>query len=108
MTVYVDDARAYIGRSICCHMFADTPEELHEAARRLGLGRWAYQRGAQLGHYNVSMTKRRQAIEFGAVEVGNKAIVRELLSRRAAPTAQEAPGATISPLPGTSAPLKTG
>ena len=47
MTVYVDDAHipATVGRhtSSWCHLTADSPEELHEFAGRLGLRRSYFQ-----------------------------------------------------------------
>ena len=51
MTVYVDDAsipatvrnRSRSHPSAWCHLTADTPQELHEFAARLGLGRSYFQ-----------------------------------------------------------------
>lgn len=36
MALYVDDVRHDFGRMIMCHMWADTEEELHAAARPSG------------------------------------------------------------------------
>lgn len=69
MTVYVDDSKTFIAGAICCHMFADTLDELHAAARKIDLGLFAFTKGEVLAHYNVSMSKRRKAIEQGAVAV---------------------------------------
>lgn len=87
MTVYVDDARipATVGRldSAWSHLFADTTEELHAFAQRLGLRRSWFQDPVKTGkpkarpgsrashnwHYDVTESKRRQAVALGAVEV---------------------------------------
>lgn len=67
--IYVDNSKIYIGRSICCHMFADTEDELHKAAAAIGLGRFAYTRGEVLAHYNVCWSKRKKAVALGAAQV---------------------------------------
>jgi hypothetical protein len=87
MTVYVDDARipARVGKfnARWSHLIADTKEELHEFAERLGLKRSYFQDPvvsgkpkAQLGtrhaenwHYDVTESKRQMALELGAVAV---------------------------------------
>lgn len=88
MTVYVDDARiaATVGRHVSTwsHLFADTQDELHAFAARLGLRRSWFQdpvqvgkpikarpgsRAAQNWHYDLTEGKRRHAVALGAVEV---------------------------------------
>lgn len=76
MTVYVDNMRmkAQVGRgrpARWSHMMADTPEELHEFAQRLGLRReWAqHEDDPPMLHYDVTDTKRRLAIKMGAKEI---------------------------------------
>jgi hypothetical protein len=47
-----------------CHMMADTEEELHLFAERLGMKRsWLHR-----DHYDLVASKRKKAIELGAVE----------------------------------------
>lgn len=75
MTVYVDDMRmpARVGRlnARWSHLMADTDEELHEFAARLGLRReWHQKPGTPISHYDVTDTKRAQALEMGAVPIG--------------------------------------
>ena len=68
MSVYVDNYRApfrsqrgFILRM--SHMLADTPEELHSMAERIGVAR----RWFQGDHYDVCEAKRLAAIKLGAV-----------------------------------------
>lgn len=65
MTVYVDDMQANYGRMIMCHMMADTEDELHAMAARVGVQRKWYQGD----HYDIAKSKRALAVKYGAVEV---------------------------------------
>ena len=69
MTVYVDDVRHHFGRMVMCHMWADTVEELHDMADRLGLRRSWFQKPpkASWEHYDVSLGLKAKAIAAGAV-----------------------------------------
>jgi hypothetical protein len=87
MTVYVDDMmmRAKVGRwdAKWCHLIADSREELHAFAERLGLKRAYFQEPKGLGgqpprpgsyaaeswHYDVTASKRAEAITLGAVAI---------------------------------------
>ncbi|MEN4464224.1 DUF4031 domain-containing protein [Mycolicibacterium fortuitum] len=74
MTVYVDDMRmpARVGRlnARWSHLLADTDEELHAFADRLGLRRsWHQKPGTAISHYDVTDTKRELAIRLGAVPI---------------------------------------
>lgn len=94
MTVYVDDANIQAsvpngGRIVTsrwCHLIADTEDELHEFAARLGMRRsWFQQpkgfgslplkpesRSAQNWHYDLTAPKRAQAVRMGAVQVTSR------------------------------------
>ena len=74
MIVYVDDAYIPYGRMIMCHMIADTEEELHEMARKIGMKREWFQTGS-VWHYDVSLNKRAKAVLYGAVEVSTKELI---------------------------------
>lgn len=70
MTVYVDDMRAPFGRMVMCHMIADTDEELHAMAGRIGVQRrWHQAPPRHDSHYDIALTKRAAAIAAGAVEI---------------------------------------
>lgn len=86
MAVYIDDARIPFGRMIMCHMIATTERELHEIADAIGMRRAWYQvpPAASVPHYDVSLSRRRMAIDRGAVLVTDRrkfvAIVRRVKS----------------------------
>lgn len=65
MTVYVDTMRARLRRTIMCHMIADTEEELHAMAERIGVTRNWYQRD----HYDIAMSKKKLALAAGARQI---------------------------------------
>lgn len=70
MTVYVDDSRIRWRGMWMSHLQADSVEELHEFAERLGLKRSWFQAGSRpaAAHYDVSESKRLKAIRMGAVQ----------------------------------------
>jgi Protein of unknown function (DUF4031) len=69
VTVYVDDMYRYpmgqFGRMKMSHLIADTEEELHAMAAAIGIARRWYQGD----HYDISMGKRDEAIQRGAVPI---------------------------------------
>jgi hypothetical protein len=69
MAVYVDEAIwEWRGRR-WCHLTADTPEELHEMAARLGLLRQWFQSKPERpwrDHYDIPEELRAQAVACGA------------------------------------------
>lgn len=71
MAVYVDDMRAKFGRMIMCHMIADTDEELHAMAARIGVARKWWQSPVKTSgsHYDIALSKRAEAVAAGAVEI---------------------------------------
>jgi hypothetical protein len=82
MTVYVDDMQAPFGRMKMCHMIADSTEELLAMADRIGVARrWLQKSGTWQEHFDIAMTKRRLAIEAGAVEVSRLQLGRILRDR---------------------------
>lgn len=69
MSVYVDDMYKYpmgqFRRMKMSHLIADTPEELHAMADKIGLARRWYQGD----HYDVAMVTRAKAVKAGAIEI---------------------------------------
>lgn len=74
--VYVGKNKYKVGRMIMSHMAADTLEELHKMADRIGVHRRHFQNKPGKPHYDVCSKKKKQAIEAGAKLVSDKEIVR--------------------------------
>lgn len=71
MAVFVDDMRANYGRMVMCHMLASTDEELHEMADKIGVARkwWQSPEKTSGSHYDIALSKKALAIQFGAIEI---------------------------------------
>jgi hypothetical protein len=100
MTVYVDDfrVRARVGRITgrWSHLTADTREELHEFATRIGLQRSWFQEPkgvggkppppgslpAQAWHYDVTESKRQVAINAGAIPLSYRGFLSAVIESR--------------------------
>src|SRR6185312_1782383 len=67
MSVYVDDAVVHWRDRRWAHLMADTLDELHAFAARLGIPRRAFQDKASGAHYDVTAELRDEAIRLGAV-----------------------------------------
>lgn len=83
MTVYVDELRRWPTRIRCfksgsCHLMADSVEELHAFAARLGLRRSWFQPRSR-PHYDLTPAKRERALHLGAVFVPAKEQARRRL-----------------------------
>lgn len=74
MSVYVDKQENKLGRMKMCHMLADSVEELHAMADKLGLKREWFQNHST-PHYDISKGKRTLAISLGAIEVNRYKVV---------------------------------
>lgn len=74
MAVYVDDMHTdamgqYRGMKMS-HMIADTDEELHAMADRIGVQRrWFQHPGTPGRHYDIALSKRALAVAAGAVQI---------------------------------------
>jgi hypothetical protein len=66
--------RAKYGRMIMCHMLADSTEELHQMADKIGMKREWFQ-SHSTPHYDISLTKRKLALQQGAIEIDRYKVV---------------------------------
>jgi hypothetical protein len=89
VTVYLDDWRqpAHLGPvdDRWSHLVADTDEELHEFASRMGMRReWFQDKPGRPhhAHYDLPERARAEALANGAVEVTWRALGRMLRARR--------------------------
>lgn len=69
MAVYVDPLIHYWKGRLWCHLTADTTEELHEFAAKIGLKRSWFQSGSILPHYDITGPVRQKALALGAKEL---------------------------------------
>lgn len=96
MTVYVDDMRAPYGRMIMCHMLADTDEELHAMAARIGVARkWHQAPPKHDSHYDIALSMKAKAVAAGAIEItwrqaGAMNFRRRVIGQLGAPEGSEA------------------
>lgn len=69
MPVYVDDVRIPYSGMIMCHMWADTPAELHAMADAIAIKRTWFQAPpkASWEHYDICLSKKLIAIYRGAI-----------------------------------------
>jgi hypothetical protein len=94
MTVYVDDAVVHWRDRRWAHLMADTLDELHAFAARLGIPRRAFQDKASGAHYDVTAELREQAIALGAVAISrhrDREQVRAVIRNARAQGRREAP-----------------
>lgn len=61
-----------------CHMVADSIDELHSMADKIGVSRRHFQDKKGKPHYDVCRSKRNLAICYGAQVVTSKDIIRIL------------------------------
>ncbi|MCD9029825.1 DUF4031 domain-containing protein [Luteimonas sp. BDR2-5] len=83
MTVYVDDAVHPWRGERWAHLLADTLDELHVFAARLGLPRHAFQNKTSGAHYDITAAMRDRALALGAVAISrhrDRALVRAVIA----------------------------
>lgn len=64
-----------------CHMFADSLEELHEFASKIGMRRNWFQ-DKKLPHYDLTAKRRTVAVSLGAIEVPLEWVKNKLRERK--------------------------
>ena len=75
MPVYVDEPEYPYGRMMMCHMIADTLDELHAMADRIGVARRWFQNKGRHPHYDICKSKRALAVNAGAIEIDRRGLV---------------------------------
>ena len=82
MAVYVDKLVDYGWRhGPSCHLIADSVDELIEFAVSMGMRREWYQPKSS-PHFDLTADGRALAIEYGAIELDNRALVAKLRELR--------------------------
>lgn len=80
--VYVGTWKWPYGRMIMFHMATDGDlEELHQMADKIGIKRKWFQNDYQgteyhSPHYDICQSKKKLALEFGAVEINDRELVK--------------------------------
>ena len=87
MSVYVDDMYKYnigkLGRMKMSHMIADTKEELIEMVDKIGVNKkWIQKENTEQEHFDISLDKRKLAIQNGAIEISMRELHRKLLTKK--------------------------
>lgn len=99
MSVYVDNMQAQLGRMVMSHMLADTTEELLTMADTIGLNRRHIQHaGTPKEHFDVSRSKRAQAVAAGAIEITGREVAALLARKRQEPPQPAVPERYITPI----------
>jgi hypothetical protein len=75
MAVYIDDECIEWRGKIWCHMVADTPDELHKFAARIGLKRVWFQSQSIYPHYDVTLAVRVKALQMGAILADRETLI---------------------------------
>lgn len=89
MTVYVDEVHVCPTRIRCfeagsAHLTADSLEELHAFAERLGLRR-AWFQSARVPHYDLTTRRHASALKAGAVFIPAREQARKRIATREEP-----------------------
>lgn len=96
--VYVDNMAVKFGNMVMCHMVADTTEELLTMADKIGVNRkWIQDEGTYLEHFDISVSKKKEAIKYGAIEITMMSLGRMVCNREGSPLRKE--GIIVKPVP---------
>lgn len=75
MAVYVDNVKIKWKGRQWCHLVADSLDELHFFAKKMGLKRAWFQETASYPHYDVTIEVRAQALLYGAKSADRRIII---------------------------------
>lgn len=75
MAIYVDNERIPWRGKLWCHLVADSLDELHQFAVRLGLKRAWFQDKASYPHYDVTTSVRERALVLGALPARKRQMI---------------------------------
>lgn len=85
MTVYVDEMKAVFQpkhrqdrKYVMSHMIADTMDELHAMADKIGVARKWFQGD----HYDITQSKKTLAIQNGAILISTRELAKMAMYRR--------------------------
>lgn len=68
--VYIDNFNAPFGRMKMCHLIADTTDELLAMCKKIGVqAKWIQHKGTSNEHFDICLSKKAIAIQFGAIEI---------------------------------------
>jgi hypothetical protein len=83
MAVYVDDMNAPFGRMLMCHLIADTTKELLAMVDKIGVQRkWIQDAGTAREHFDIALSKKKIALENGAIEIEYGVVLGEMLKQK--------------------------
>ncbi len=88
--VYVDNFYEATGRNFgrmkMSHMIADSTQELLEMCDKIGVQRkWIQDAGTPREHFDIALSKRKLAIQFGAKEINMRELAKMTSERNAPP-----------------------
>lgn len=82
MTVYVNDCEPRrqfrnIRNKVWCYMIADSEDELHAMAERVGIKRQWFQERSPISHYDVTPKRRAKVVASGAIALSSESFRRK-------------------------------
>lgn len=81
--VYVDNFNAPFGRMVMCHMIADSTDELLQMVDKIGVARkWIQDAGTHREHFDICLSKKTLAIEYGAKEINARELATMTANRK--------------------------
>lgn len=75
MAVYVDAEEIQWKGKVWCHLVADSLDELHSFAARLGLHRSWFQHKSFYPHYDVTLSIKAKALSMGAIDADRRTVI---------------------------------